>query len=433
MNPIRTASISELRAHYASGALTPLAVTARFISRIDAYDPQLRAFVAVDRERALADAANPPPGPLHGIPIAIKSNIDVAGLVTTAGLEGRRHIAPAAADAPVVARLRAAGAIILGHVNMHEAAVGATTDNEAYGRTMNPHRIGHTPGGSSGGSGAAVAAGLCVAALGTDTLGSVRIPAAYNGIFGLKPTPGLVDDTGLVPLSKRFDAIGPLARSVDDLVIMMAAMADIAPASPVSKIALLDVVGRTEVERAVRKGYELAASLLEGLGNAVQTYAFDVDLPKVRLGAFVEALDEGRAYYADDLVRDPGGFSDSLLGLFGFAASSPAEAKARGAAEVARAATTLHAILADADAILLPTSPQVAFAHGSAPVTQADFTALANVAGLPALSLPAGWSDDGLPVGVQLVGRAGGEATLLALARSLDAVMKGYAPPPDFA
>ena len=429
---IHRLSIAQLQSAYASETLTPLAVTHHYLARIAAHDPTLRAYVAL-HTRALADAANPPPGPLHGVPLAIKSNIDVAGLVTTAGIEARRTVLPTTADAPIVARLRAAGAIILGHVNMNEAAVGATTDNEAYGRTMNPHRIGHTPGGSSGGSGAAVAAGLCVAALGTDTLGSVRIPAAYNGIYGLKPTRGLVDDAGLVPLSHALDAIGPLARSIDDLALVMAAMADLAPAEPVTKVALLDVVDRIEIERPVRQGYDLAASLLRGLDLATQDYAFDIDLTRVRLGALVPALVEGRAYFAANLMNNPEGFTSSLRALFDFAAKATPEARAKGSAEVARAVSSLHAILADADAILLPTTPHAAPAHGDLRVSAADFTGLANIAGLPALSLPAGWSNDGLPVAVQLIGRAGGEATLLDLARRLDGVMKGYAPPPEFA
>ncbi|MCA3255206.1 MAG: amidase, partial [Alphaproteobacteria bacterium] len=361
------------------------------------------------------------------------ANIDVKGLATNAGIEARRH-AVASADAAVVARLRDAGAIILGSLNMHEAAAGATTDNEAYGRAMNPHRSGHTPGGSSGGSGAAVAAGLCQAALGTDTLGSVRIPAAYNGVYGLKPTHGLVSDAGLVPLARRLDAIGPLARSVSDLGAMMRVMAELAPAAPVVKVALPDIVDRVEVQRAVRQGYDLAASLIEGLGIATQRYALDADLTKVRVGGFVEALDEFTADNRNELARNPDGFSKHLRALVGFAANASPEARAGGKAAVEAAAAAVRAILLDADVILLPTAPQTAFSHdGPAPVSQADFTGLANVAGLPALSLPAGWSEDGLPVGVQLIGRANGEATLLDLAARLDAVLKGYAPPPGFA
>ena len=439
MKALHALSIAELTSAYASGQTTPALVVDHYLNRIARFDPELKSYTEVDeagarsaaeeaRTRYLAGTARP----LEGVPVAIKANIDVAGLVTNAGIEARRH-AVAVSDAEVVRRLRAAGAIILGSLNMHEAAAGATTDNEAYGRAMNPHRIGHTPGGSSGGSGAAVAAGLCQAALGTDTLGSVRIPAAYNGVYGLKPTHGLISDAGLVPLSRRLDAIGPLARSVGDLEAMIRAMAEIAPVAEVRKVALPDVVDRVEVQRAVRQGYDLAVGLLEGMGLATQRYAFDVDLTKVRVGGFVEALDEFRADNAEALAANPEGFSKQLRGLVGFAANASADARAAGAAAVEAAAAAMRAILLDADVILLPTAPQTAFAHdGPAPVSQADFTGLANVAGLPALSLPAGWSPEGMPVAVQLIGRKNGEATLLALAAMLDAVLKGYAPPPGY-
>ncbi len=440
MKPLHQLSIAELTSAYAAGQTTPGLVVDHYLNRIAAFDPQLKSYTEVDAAGARAAAegararyADGTARPLEGVPVAIKANIDVKGLVTNAGIAARRH-AVAGADAAVVARLRGAGAIILGSLNMHEAAAGATTDNEAYGRAMNPHRIGHTPGGSSGGSGAAVAAGLCQAALGTDTLGSVRIPAAYNGVYGLKPTHGLVSDAGLVPLARRLDAIGPLARSVADLGAMMRAMADLAAAAPVAKVALPDIVERVEVQRAVRQGYDLAASLIGGMGIATQRYALDADLTKVRVGGFVEALDEFTADTRDELARNPEGFSKNLRALVGFAANASPEARAAGKAAVEAAAAAVRAILLDADVILLPTAPQTAFAHdGPAPVSQADFTGLANVAGLPALSLPAGWSEDGLPVAVQLIGRANGEATLLALAARLDAVLKGYAPPPGFA
>ena len=190
-----------------------IAKVAAALDRIARLNPRIGAFTAIDGDGAMAGAAESAgriaqgtARPLEGMTIGVKANIDVAGLATTAGVAARRDEI-ATSDAAVVRRLREAGAIILGHVNMHEAALGATTDNEAYGDTQNPHRAGFTPGGSSGGSSAAVAAGLCDAALGTDTLGSVRIPAAYCGVYGLKPTNGLVDGDGLVSLAARLDRV----------------------------------------------------------------------------------------------------------------------------------------------------------------------------------------------------------------------------------
>ncbi len=156
--------------------------------------------------------------------MAIKDNIDVAGVPTSNGFGGPPYRIPDT-DSEVVRRLRAAGAIILGKLNMHEGALGSTSDNPHFGRVINPHRDGYSPGGSSGGSGAAVAAGLCCAALGTDTGGSVRIPAAWCGIVGLKPSYGLVSMRGVVPLSYRLDHVGPLTRTVEDAAVMLNALA----------------------------------------------------------------------------------------------------------------------------------------------------------------------------------------------------------------
>lgn len=438
MTDIHRLSIAELGEAYRRGVLTPRMVTEHYLARIDAHDRDLRAFTEVDRERALAAAdesgrrfAAGAPAALEGVPIAIKANIDVAGLATNAGVAARRE-AIAAKDAEVVVRLRTAGAIILGNLNMHEAALGATTDNEAYGRAINPHRAGHSPGGSSGGSGVAVAAGLCVAALGTDTLGSVRIPAAYNGVYGLKPTHGAVPADGLVSLAERLDSIGPLARSVADLRAVMAAIAPLAPAEAIAKVARLAVIDAHDMTPAVSRAYQLAADLLAGLGLAVQSYETpDMDLKRLGLAGFVEAAREARVHFPE-LAQEDGGCSERFRGYVDFAARFDEAAVRKGRATMDAAAARLRAVLLDAEAIVMPTAPQPAFAHGEAPISQADFTGLANIAGLPALSLPAGWSDDGLPVAVQLVGRPNSEAALLDLAERLDVALNAYAPPPAY-
>ncbi len=412
------------------------AVTEAYLDRIARYNGQLRAFVAVDAAGARVSAAHSArriaigaARALEGVPVGIKANIAVRGLATTAGVAARAGDI-ADADAPVVARLRDAGAVILGHVNMHEAALGATTDNAAYGRTANPHDVARTPGGSSGGSGAAVAAGLCAAALGTDTMGSIRIPAAYNGVYGLKPTHGAVDDTGVVPLAARLDCVGPLARSVADLAAVMRVLARANDGPPLRRIATLALVDDyAETEPAVRAAQALAQSLLQGFGCDVTQHATPgLDLTATRMGGFIESAREAGLTFAADAAR-PDGISPGFRAMLDYGAAAAPDVIAYGTAAMHTAKAALDAILAQADCILMPTAPQVAFAHGRAPVTQADFTALANIAGLPALALPAGWSDDGLPVGVQLVGRAGSEGQLLALAAELDAVLKGYRPP----
>ncbi len=416
-----------------------VAITEAYLDRIACLDCRIATFTALDVAGARAAAAESAvriasgtARPLEGVPFGIKANIDVAGLATTAGVEARRG-SIAIADAAVVTLLRSAGAVILGHVNMHEAALGATTDNIAYGRTMNPHRIGHTAGGSSGGSGAAVAAGLCAAALGTDTLGSVRIPAAYNGVYGLKPGPGVIPDAGLVPLAQHLDAIGPLARSVADLAAVMAVLAPSGEAEPVTRVATLRMVDDfAGCEPAVVAGMAAAVAALRGLGiDVTQVETPTLDLPAARMAGFIESARAAAITFADD--RKTSGISKYFNMLLDLGAAAAPDSLVSGKAAMAAVRDTLHRILDGAEVILMPTAPQAAFAHGRAPHNQADFTALANIAGLPALSLPSGLSAEGLPVAVQLVGRPGGEATLLGLAARLDAVLNAYHYPVEFA
>ena len=428
--------IARLVEGFAAGRMSVRAVTDHHLERIARLDPGLKAFTHVDAEGARASAAASAARydagnarPLEGVPVAIKANLAVAGLPWHGGFEafaGRL----AETDAEAVARLRAAGAIILGVLNLHEGALGATTSNPFFGATQNPHRAGHTPGGSSGGSAAAVAAGLCVAALGTDTLGSIRIPAAYCGVYGLKPTHGLVPSAGLMPLVERWDAIGPLARSVDDLARVMAVLAPFPALPPATRIALLSSVHQVEMAPAVAAGYRLARDLLKGLGLVIETHRVAIDHHRVRLAGFVAAAREAGRHFAEEMEVSPTGFSQDFRASIDFARGFSDAAVAEGEARVDEAAASLRAVLLAADAILLPATPQPAFPHaGPAPVSQADFTALANIAGLPALALPSGWTRDGLPVGVQLVGRAGEEARLLDLAGQLDRAMNAWRPP----
>ena len=212
--------------------LSPVEVTRAHLERIAALDAGLNAFVRVAAERALEEArtaerelaAGAVRGPLHGVPLALKDLFDTAGLATTAGSRILAGNVPAR-DAAAVARLRGAGLVLLGKTNLHEFAFGVTTDNPHHGPCRNPWDRGRSPGGSSGGSGAALAAGLCAASLGTDTGGSVRIPAAACGVVGLKPTLGRVSRRGVVPLAWSLDTVGPMARTVEDVALLLAAVA----------------------------------------------------------------------------------------------------------------------------------------------------------------------------------------------------------------
>ena len=221
MNDIIYASATRIAQAIRHKEISAEEVVQAHLDRIGQVNGALNAVVQLCADRAVSEAKaadealarGDSVGPLHGVPMTLKDSLDTEGIISTGGTKGRESFVPSE-DSVVAARLRAAGAILLGKLNMHECALGATTDNPHHGPTHNPWRAGYTPGGSSGGCGAAVAAGLVLAALGTDTLGSVRLPAAYCGIVGLKATMGLISTRGVVPLSPSLDHIGPLCRSV---------------------------------------------------------------------------------------------------------------------------------------------------------------------------------------------------------------------------
>src|SRR4051794_16164082 len=236
-------SAAELSRRIGAGSLDPLDLTRAFLDRATGIGRPLNAFAKLCADSAFADAARAADrakskkrlGPLDGVPVAVKDNMDVAGVPTSNGFGGDGPWRVPQEDSELVRRLRAAGAVILGKLNMEEGALGPTSNNPHFGRVENPYHLGHTPGGSSGGSGAAVAAGLCCAAMGSDTGGSVRIPAAYCGVVGLKPSYGLISTRGVVPLSYRLDHVGPLTRTVSDAALMLSALAGFDPECPDSR------------------------------------------------------------------------------------------------------------------------------------------------------------------------------------------------------
>ena len=379
------------------------------------HDPY-NAFVDLD------PAAHPGEGPLAGVTFGIKANIAVKGLPWTAGTELYRHRI-AERDAEVVARLRAAGAVILGTANLEEAALGAKTDNPWYGATQNPHRAGYSPGGSSGGSAAAVAGGLCEASLGTDTMGSVRIPASYCGIYGFKPATAGVSQDGLEIAEASLDVIGPMARSLDLLERVARVISDFGEGKFAGAPVTLADLGGVEFSADV---FEVFAAAKSAAGTTAE-FALPLPLSRIRFAGFIKTA---RAMAARFAGADPAKLSSSLHKLLVYGPNRSAADWAEDQRILSETAMLVRDIVAKHGAIILPTAPQAAFPHSEpAPANQADFTCLANVAGLPALSLPAGRSADGLPVGVQLIGQSGHEAGLFALARRLDAALNAYYPP----
>jgi len=401
---------------------------------------ELNCFISVLADRARADAEDADRrraqgrslGPLDGVPIGVKDNIDVAGSPATAGMATRRgHVPPQ--DAFCVAKLRAQGAIIIGKTNLHEAALGATSDNPHYGRCFNPHGASRTPGGSSGGSAAAVAAGLVPGALGTDTMGSIRIPASYCGAVGLKPTYGLVSNGGVCYVSWRLDHVGPLARSVEDAGLLLDGMAGFDPDCPDSRraaarrplgrrLGVLRNFEATAVAPAVREAFDRALGVPDRMGYRVET----VEIPGYdpayarRCGLLMVEADAALVH-EKDLAGRPELFSDEARAMLDYGRRASAAKLAKAERVVVLAATGARRLLEELDALVSPTTPQTAFVFGEpVPDSQGDFTALANFAGCPAISVPMGADPAGMPIGLQLVGAPWSERGLLEIARSFE-------------
>jgi aspartyl-tRNA(Asn)/glutamyl-tRNA(Gln) amidotransferase subunit A len=443
--------VSVLSERLARGEVTSAQLTEAYLARIGVHDRRLNSYIAVTADVARAAAADSDKrratgglrGPLDGVPIALKDNIDVAGVATTAGIEARRR-RTAAADSPVTARLKAAGAVILGKLNMHEGAHGATTANEAYGFCFNPHRDNFTPGGSSGGSGAALAAGLCAGALGTDTLGSIRIPASFCGVAGLKPTQGLVSTRGVVPLAWSLDHVGPMAPRVADLALMLEAMAGGDAGDPFSVQPPQPMAYRLETPASLRgvrlgrltdlsaAGEALNPDVAAGYEAALGVFkSFGADIVPVNLEGFrhndvrakaLLAIEADLAvFYAEELEKNPGGFTTLFReGVeFGRQQSAPRLAAAYEAMRAVRAVAAK--LFNTVDALVTPATPCTAFSFKQTmPKTLTAFTAFANYAGAPSVSVPMGLSREKLPMGLLITGRRFADMQVLAIASAYE-------------
>ena len=365
-------------------------------------------------------------GPLAGLTVGAKANISVAGMPWTAGCEVYRERI-AAKDAAVVAKLRAAGAAIIGMLNMEEAALGAKTDNPWFGKTQNPHKLGYTPGGSSGGSGAAVAAGLCDIALGTDTMGSVRIPAAYCGVYGFKPAQTSVSQEGLGLAEASLDCIGPLARSLDLLESTARVMSDFGEADAAS--GSLVTLAETGVDCALEV-IEKFRDVMQIAGSEIAVAQLTHPLSRIRFAGFIKTSKAMAAHFAN---VDQDKLSANLKKLLTYGPKRSDADWVEDQAILAETAKAMQDIVAKHSAIILPTAPQGAFPHSEdAPANQADYTCLANIANLPAISLPMGVDDAGMPLGLQIIGRTGCDADLFLLAREFDTKLQAYRRPDHF-
>lgn len=437
-------SVRELTTSYQRGSASPVDVTREMLDRIDRFDPELHAHLAVTAELALEQAKDAEErygrgerAPLLGVPVAVKDAFHLAGAPTTLGSLVHRD-QYSSSDSGVVRRLRSAGAVFTGKTNTAEFGQSATTDNRLGPDTGNPWSPDRTPGGSSGGSAAAVAAGLCTMAVGSDGGGSIRIPAAFTGLVGVKPTSGLcVDERGFRAMSD-FVSPGPLARSVDDARVMLEVLAERRyPREdlPALRIAWCPRPENRPVDPGISETVENTAKLLEQLGHQVETVDLPVQGWEDIFGPLV--LDEEHRERGHLLTVAKDLLTKYERMSLGAAASLTPDA-------VSRARDDLHAykrkvtrLFDSYDLVLTPTVAVPAFPLGRRPETVAEqqvdrlwgafpFTAPFNVAGTPAVSLPCGVTGN-LPVGAQLVANAGHEQLLLNVSEQLEEALGFHA------
>ena len=443
------AGASEWRRHFEDRSSSPVELAAMHRARIASLDPTLHAYITVTPERAEADArdaeralAEGHGGPLAGATLGLKDLIDTAGIRTTAGSRILADRTPAR-DAAVTERCRAAHLVLTGKHNLHEFAYGTTSLNHHYGPCLNPWNLGHVAGGSSGGSAAAVAAGLCTLAIGTDTGGSIRIPASACGIVGLKPTLGRVSCRGVWPLAWSLDHVGPMSRTVEDAARLLTAIAGHDPDDPWSARVpsedfargLEEGVGGLRVGVPREMFLDLDPEVEAAVDAALTVFAFlgaaRRDLHLVHGGphtytAFHAILaSEATALHEPWLRTRPEDYDEPLRqalehGLF-LAATDVVNARRHQL----RVRAELDALLREVDVLVTPTLPRTALRLDERPSREPGqawnrLLVPFNLAGLPAITVPCGFDRLGLPIGLQIAGRAFDESTVLRVARAYE-------------
>jgi aspartyl-tRNA(Asn)/glutamyl-tRNA(Gln) amidotransferase subunit A len=439
-------TILELAPRVRRKEISPVELTRECLERIEKLNPALNAFITVCAESALDEARKSEQeiargawrGPLHGIPVALKDLIDTAGVRTTVASKVFENRVPKE-DAEVVRRLREAGAVILGKNNLHEFAYGGSSLVSYFGDVRNPRNAEHIAGGSSGGSAAAVAAGLCYAAIGTDTAGSIREPAALCGSVGLKPTYGRVSARGVVPLSWSLDHVGPITASVGDAAIVLQAIAgydalDVCSANvPAGDyIAAVREGGKNlrlgiprahfydELDDEVRASVEQAIGVLRTLVAEVREVKLDVPTDRV------VQLAESYAYHAENVARSPELYQPETLRRIRLGEKISTAEYVLRRRELDEERRRAHELFAEVDLLITPTTPIPApkiadLKKDPAALRPAELSLLRNtrpfnVWGLPAISVPCGVTKAGLPIGLQIAGPAWREDRVLGLA-----------------
>lgn len=444
MNPA-TLTLAQTRAALDANEISATELTEFYLARIARYDPKLNSFITVTSDLAREQAARADtgrttgaaPGAMRGIPLALKDLYDLKGVRTTAGSKILKDNV-ATADATVTTRLKTEEAVILGKNNMHEFAFGVTNENVHYGNACNPWNVENITGGSSGGGAAAVAARLCLGALGSDTGGSIRIPASLCGISGLKPTYGRVSLRGVVPLSWSNDHAGPLAQTAEDCALILNAIAGYDAGDPACvnvptqdyaaglgdslrgvRFAALRGYFEDEVDAEILSAVRDAEKVLEGMGAV----CVEKELPHAaemfdanRLTLRVEAA----AYHREWLATRANEYGEDVLTRLSSFAQIRADEYALAMRKRVELRRVLDVFFDDIGFIVTPTTRVVAPRQGGDAVTMAQhltaFTAPFDVTGVPAISIPCGFTRAGLPIGMQLVGRAWDEARVLQAA-----------------
>jgi aspartyl-tRNA(Asn)/glutamyl-tRNA(Gln) amidotransferase subunit A len=461
-------TLEELSRAIAAREVSPVEATEVCLAGIARLDARLHAFITVDAEGALAAArvleaeaaAGRSRGPLHGVPLAYKDLCQVAGLPTSCGTKTPDYFT-APHECTAVTRLRAAGAVTLGKLNMTELALGPFGDNAHHGDVQNPWKLGHSAGGSSSGSAVAVAAGLAMATLGSDTGGSIRVPAACCGVVGLKPTYGRVSRAGAMPLSWSMDHLGPLTRTVADAALLLGVVAGHDPrdatssrrgvprydrmlASPLAglRVGLADNYYFDGIDREMEAGVRAAARVLEGLGTAVVPIRVPDPQPLVDV-CNVISRSESAAIHARLVRERPHEIQPTVRARIevGFQISAHDYLQAlRLRARLTRA--FIAEVFAEVDALVLPVIPEPAPALETVKAGTVDeivsrmgrfsrLTRPLNGLGLPALAVPCGFASDRRPLALQIVGRAFDEATVLRLGHAYQQVTTWHRERPD--
>jgi aspartyl-tRNA(Asn)/glutamyl-tRNA(Gln) amidotransferase subunit A len=455
-------SIFEASSQIAAGQLSALELTRACLDRIERYNPFLNCFITLMAESALQQAdhadqeiqRNGWRGLLHGIPLALKDLYQTEGVRTTAGSLFFADSIPTT-DAYIVQKLKLAGAVLLGKLNMHEVALGVTNQNPHFGDCHNPWDTRRISGGSSGGSAAALAAGFCLGTLGSDTGGSIRIPASLCGVVGLKPTFGRVSLGGVIPLSWSLDHAGPLARRVRDVAIILQAIAGFDPDDPSSQEAPVDnyqagleggvqgwrialasgeYLAKTDAE--VMDAVQAAARRFEDLGAIVE----EVELPELEQAARANGLmvtSEAAAFHRERLLSRPQDFGTDVLRRLQEGAACTSSDYILARRTQTRLRRSFETFLAGYDLLLLPATPIPApESQGEDAVQRAAlltrYTAPFNLTGLPALSIPCGFSALSLPIGLQIAAGPWKEASLLRAGQSYEQATEWHKHKPIF-